>query len=69
LILPVTRKSRRLMPLSSTSSPAFRVNSPGCFGIFTATVNDRASPGGTVTGKLPVTVHVQSFVPPIKLIG
>lgn len=69
LVCPVTRKSTRRIPSSSINIPAFRVNKPARFGIFTATVKERTSPGGIVTGKLPVTVHVQSFVPPIRRIG
>lgn len=46
-----------------------RVNSPACLGIFAATIIFLDSPGGIVTGKLPVTLHVQSVVPPINRIG
>jgi hypothetical protein len=66
---PVTRKLTRRIPPSSTSNPIFRVNKPAFFDILAATVIVRDSPGGMVTGKLPVIVHVQSFVPPIKRIG
>jgi hypothetical protein len=69
LIRPVTRKPIFRKPSSSTSKPIGRVNRPACPGIFAATMTERASPGGIVTGKLPVTVHVQSFAAPIKRMG